>query len=51
VEDDERNGLPSPHRTDENVGKVRNPVHSDRRLTIRAMAVQLNLDKETMNKA
>jgi hypothetical protein len=26
-------------------------VHSDRRLTIRAMAVQLNLDKETMNKA
>jgi hypothetical protein len=32
VEDDERCGRPRSHRTDENVKKVRNLVHSDRRL-------------------
>jgi hypothetical protein len=32
----------------ENVEKVRNLVHSDRRLSIRTMAVQLNLDKEKL---
>jgi hypothetical protein len=44
---DERSGLPRSHRTDENAEKVQNLVHSDRRLSIRAVAVQLNLDKET----
>jgi hypothetical protein len=34
-----------------NVKKVRNLVHSDRCLRIRAVAVQLNLDKETVTKA
>jgi hypothetical protein len=34
VEDDEGNGRPWSHRTDENVEKVRNLVHSDRRLGI-----------------
>jgi len=33
-----------------NVKKVRNLVHSDRCLSIRATAVQLNLDKETVKK-
>jgi hypothetical protein len=47
VEHDERSGHPRSHRTDENVEKVRNVVHSHRRLSIRAVAVQLNLDKET----
>jgi hypothetical protein len=40
VEDDEGNGCPRSHRTDENIEKVRNLVHSDRRLSVRAMAVQ-----------
>jgi hypothetical protein len=51
MEDDERNGRPRSHRTDENVAKVRNLVHSYRRLSIRAMAVQLTLGKETVKKA
>jgi hypothetical protein len=34
--------------TGENAEEVRNSVHSDRRLSIRAMAVQMNLDKETV---
>jgi hypothetical protein len=41
-------GRPKSHRTDENVKKLRNSVHSGRRLSIRVMAVQLNLDKETV---
>jgi hypothetical protein len=38
------------HRTYENVENVQNLVRSERRLSIRAMAVQLNLDKETVKK-
>jgi hypothetical protein len=47
-ENDERSGHPRSHRTDKNVEKVQNLVHSYRHLSIRAMAVQLNLDKETV---
>jgi hypothetical protein len=39
VEDDARSGHPRYHRTDENVEKMRNLVHSERSLSIRAMAV------------
>jgi len=46
VEDDDRSGNPRFHRSDDNVKKMRSQVHSDRRLSIRAMAVKLNLDKE-----
>jgi hypothetical protein len=45
VEGEERTGRPRSYRTDESVEKVRNLVHSDRRLNFIAMAVQLNLDK------
>jgi hypothetical protein len=45
VEDAERSGRPRSHRTDENVEKVRNLVHSDRCLSIRAMTVNINLEK------
>jgi len=48
MEVDEKSGRPGPHRTDVNVKEVRNIVHSDRRLSIRAMAAQLNLDKGTV---
>jgi transposase len=51
VEDDERSGCPKSHRNDENVEKMRNLAHSDRRLSIRAMTVQLNFGKETAEKA
>jgi hypothetical protein len=48
VEDDETSGRTGSHRIDENVEKVRNLVHWDGRLGIRALAVQLNLDQETV---
>jgi hypothetical protein len=47
VEDDERRHPSSPG-TSENVEKLWNLVHSDRSLSIRTMAVQLNLKKETV---
>jgi hypothetical protein len=46
--ENERSGHPRSHRTYENVEKVQNLVHLDRCLSIRGMAVQLNLDKETV---
>jgi hypothetical protein len=46
VKDDRRSGCPRFYRTDENVEKVQNLVHSYRYLSIRAMAVQPNLDKQ-----
>jgi len=48
VEDVERSGRWRCHRTDKNDEKVWNLVHTDRRLSIRAVAVKLNVDKETV---
>jgi hypothetical protein len=47
VEDYERSDRPRSYRIEENDEKVRNLVHSGRCLSIRTMAVELNLDKET----
>jgi hypothetical protein len=46
MEDNERNGNPVPYRTSDNVEQVQNLVHSDRHLSIRALAGQLSLDKD-----
>jgi hypothetical protein len=51
VEVDGNSGHPRFHRTDESVEKMWNRKHWDRRLSIRFMTVQLNLDKETVRKA
>jgi hypothetical protein len=48
VEDDKSSSRPRSHRIDENAEQVRNVVHSDRYLSITAMAVQLNLDNGTV---
>ncbi|XP_037696667.1 protein GVQW3 isoform X2 [Choloepus didactylus] len=48
VRDDARSGRPVTHRTDENIQKVKDLVCSNRRLTVRMMAEELNLDKETV---
>ncbi|XP_023420390.1 protein GVQW3 isoform X1 [Cavia porcellus] len=48
VRDDARSGRPVIHRTDENIQKVKNLVCSNRQLTVRMMAEELNLDKETV---
>ncbi|GFS77214.1 protein GVQW3 [Trichonephila clavipes] len=46
VEDDSRPGRPSTSKTDENVEKVASFIRSDRRLSIRAIAEAVNIDKE-----
>jgi len=51
VEDDERSCRPRSHRTEENVEKGRNLVHSDKRLSIIAVAVWLNLDNGTVRES
>ncbi|XP_037378888.1 protein GVQW3 isoform X2 [Talpa occidentalis] len=48
VRDDARSGRPVTHRTDENIQKVKDLVCSNRRLTVRMMAEELHLDKETV---
>jgi hypothetical protein len=40
MSDDERSDRPSSHRTDDNVEKVRNLVHSDRSLCLSITAVE-----------
>jgi hypothetical protein len=49
--EDKRIGHTRSHRTEKNVEKVQNLVHSDKCLHIRAMVVQLKLEKETVQKA
>jgi hypothetical protein len=44
--EDERSGRPRSQRTDENVEKMPNQVHSNGRLSIGDTAVRLNLDKQ-----
>jgi hypothetical protein len=48
VEDDEQPGRPVTMKTDENVDKVRTLVRNDRRLSIRMIAEEWNVDKETV---
>ncbi|XP_036114141.1 protein GVQW3 [Molossus molossus] len=48
VRDDARSGRPVTHRTDENIQKVKDLVCSNRQLTVRMMAEELNLNKETV---
>lgn len=46
VEDDARPGRPSTSKTDENIEKIGNLIRSDRRLTVRAIAETVGIDKE-----
>ncbi|XP_058280505.1 protein GVQW3 isoform X3 [Hylobates moloch] len=48
VRDDARSGRPVTHRTDDNIQKVKDLVCSNRQLTVRMMAEELHLDKETV---
>jgi transposase len=49
VEDEQRSGRPSTSRTDENVERVRILVDKDRRVTVRFIANELELNKNTVN--
>jgi len=46
VQDDPSSGQPKTQRTDANVGRVRTLVLSDRRLGVRVIAEELNMNRE-----
>jgi len=50
VTDEERSGRPVTNRTEENIAKVRQSVRENRRLTVRSIAEQVNIDRETVRK-
>ena len=50
VTDEERSGRPAKSRTEENVAKVRQIASENRRLTVRSIAQQVNIDRETIRK-
>jgi len=50
VTDEERSGRPATSRTEENIAKVRQIVCENRRLTVRSIAEQMDIDKETVRK-
>ena len=46
MKDDHRSRRPSTSRTDENVERVRQKVRSDRRITVRMIADELDMNNE-----
>ena len=50
VTDEERSGRPATSRTEENIVKIRQIVRENRRLTVRSIAEQVNIDRETVRK-
>jgi len=50
VTDEERPGRPATSRTEENIAKICQTVRENRRLTVRSMAEQVNIDRETVRK-
>jgi len=50
VTDGERSRQPATSRTEENIAKIRQIVHENRRLTVRCIEEQVNIDRETVRK-
>jgi len=50
VTDEERSGWPTTSRTKENIAKIRQILRENRRLTVRSIAEQANIDRETVSK-
>jgi len=50
VTDEERSGRPATSRTEENITKIHQIVCENRRLTVRSIAEQVNIDRETARK-
>jgi hypothetical protein len=48
---EERSGQPATSRTEENTSKVRQIVRENRQLTVRSIAEQANIHRETVIKA
>jgi len=49
VTDEERTGRPATSKTEENIAKVRQIVRENRRLTVRNIPEQVNIDRENLN--
>jgi predicted transposase YdaD len=47
--DEERSGRLATSRAKENIAKVRQIVRENRRLTVRSIAEQVNIDRESLN--
>jgi predicted HTH transcriptional regulator len=50
VTDEERSERRATSRTEENIAKIHQIVHENRRLTVGIMAEQVNTDRETVRK-
>jgi len=50
VTDEERSGRTATSRTEENIAKVRQSLRKNRGLTVRSIAEQVNIDRETVRK-
>ena len=50
VTDEERSGRPATSRTEENIAKLCQIVHENRQPTVRSIAEQVNIDRETVRK-
>ena len=50
VTDQEKSGQPATNRTEENIEKFRQIFRENRRLTVRSIAEQVNIDREIVRK-
>jgi len=50
VTDEERSGRPATSRTEENIAKIYQIVRENHWLTVRSIAEQVNIDRETVRK-
>ena len=50
VTDEERSGRPATSRTEENIANFHQSLRENRRLTVRSIAEQVNIDTDTVRK-
>ena len=50
VTDEQRSGRPATSGTEENIANIRQILRENRRLTVRSIAEQVNIDRETVRK-
>jgi predicted HTH transcriptional regulator len=50
VTDEERSGQQATNITEENIAKISQIVHENRQLTVRSIAEQANIDRDTVRK-
>ena len=50
VTEEERSGRPATSRTEENIAEVRQILRENCRLTVRGIAKEVNIDRETVRK-